>query len=84
MPKWKTILRIVLPTALSGIVTGVVLGFARVAGETAPLLVLVGYARRSNFNLFGGNQASLPLLIYTELGTNPIGRGPATHVGRAR
>ena len=44
VPKWKTITRIVLPTALSGIVTGVVLGVARVAGETAPLLILVGYS----------------------------------------
>ena len=40
VPKWKTILKIVLPTAFTGIVTGVVLGVARVAGETAPLLIL--------------------------------------------
>ena len=41
VPKWKTILRIVLPTALTGIVTGVMLAIARVAGETAPLLLTV-------------------------------------------
>src|SRR4029079_3381162 len=41
VPKWKTIVRILLPTAASGITTGVVLGIARVAGETAPLLILV-------------------------------------------
>jgi phosphate transport system permease protein len=75
IPKWKTILRIVLPTALSGTVTGVMLAFARVMGETAPVLVLVGYARAINFNPFDGNQASLPLLIYTELGTNPSAAG---------
>ena len=46
VPKWKTIVKIVLPTALTGIVTGVVLGIARVAGETAPLLILVGYSPR--------------------------------------
>ncbi|HEX8971811.1 phosphate ABC transporter permease PstA, partial [Oryzihumus sp.] len=40
VPKWKTIVRIVLPTAFSGIVTGVLLGLARVMGETAPLLIL--------------------------------------------
>ena len=75
IPKWKTILRIVLPTALSGTVTGVMLAFARVMGETAPVLVLVGYARAINFDPFNGNQASLPLLIYTELGTNPSAAG---------
>jgi phosphate transport system permease protein len=75
IPKWKTIVRIVLPTALSGTVTGVMLAFARVMGETAPVLVLVGYARAINFDPFNGNQASLPLLIYTELGTNPSAAG---------
>lgn len=75
IPKWKTIVRIVLPTALSGTVTGVMLAFARVMGETAPVLVLVGYARAINFDPFNGNQASLPLLIYTELSTNPSAAG---------
>ncbi len=70
IPKWKTIVKIVLPTALSGIVTGVMLALARVMGETAPVLVLVGYSRSINFDIFDGNMASLPLLIYTEL-TNP-------------
>ncbi len=63
VPKWKTVVRIVLPTAFTGIVTGVVLGIARVAGETAPLLVLVQYTPNINRNLFSGYQASLPLLI---------------------
>ena len=40
VPRWTTIVRVVLPTALSGIVTGVLLGLARVMGETAPLLIL--------------------------------------------
>lgn len=70
VPKWTTILRIVLPSALSGIISGLLLAFARVMGETAPVLVLVGYSRSINFNIFNGNMASLPLLIYTELG-NP-------------
>ena len=74
IPKWKTILRIVLPTALSGTVTGVMLALARVMGETAPVLVLVGYARAINFDPFEGNMASLPLLIYTEL-SNPEAAG---------
>ncbi|MBN9621155.1 MAG: phosphate ABC transporter permease PstA, partial [Actinobacteria bacterium] len=48
IPKWKTILKVVIPTAFSGLVTGVVLGVARVAGETAPLLILVGYSTTTN------------------------------------
>lgn len=63
VPKWKTVLRIVVPTALSGIITGVVLGVARVAGETAPLLILVGYAPGINTNLFSGFQGALPTMI---------------------
>jgi phosphate transport system permease protein len=70
IPKWKTILRIVLPTALSGTVTGVMLAIARVMGETAPVLVLVGYSRAINYDPFEGNMASLPLLMYSEL-SNP-------------
>ena len=74
IPKWKTILRIVLPTALSGTVTGVMLAFARVIGETAPVLVLVGYARAINYDAFGGNMASLPLLMFSEF-SNPEAAG---------
>jgi phosphate transport system permease protein len=64
--KWKTIVKIVLPTAMSGIITGVVLGVARVAGETAPLLILVGYSSNTNYNLFSNFQGSLPGMIYTQ------------------
>lgn len=70
VPKWKTVLRIVFPIAMPGIVSGVLLAVARVIGETAPVLVLVGYSRSINSDIFHGNMASLPLLIYTEL-TNP-------------
>ena len=66
VPKWKTILRIVLPTALTGIMTGIVLGIARVAGETAPLLILVGYAPSLNSDLFNGAQGALPAMINDE------------------
>ncbi|WP_066288370.1 phosphate ABC transporter permease PstA [Arthrobacter sp. B6] len=74
VPKWITILRIVLPSAMSGIISGIILAVARVMGETAPVLVLVGYSRSINFNIFDGNMASLPLLLYTEL-TNPEAAG---------
>ena len=66
IPKWKTILKVVVPTALTGIITGVMLGVARIMGETAPLLILVGYAAGINFNPFSGEQAALPLMINVE------------------
>jgi phosphate transport system permease protein len=70
IPKWKTILRIVVPTAMPGIISGIFLSIARIVGETAPVLVLVGYSRSINYDIFEGNMATLPLLIYTEL-NNP-------------
>ena len=63
VPKWKTILRVVIPTAFSGISTGVVLGLARVMGETAPLLILVSYAVGINFNPTSGVMGALPTMI---------------------
>ena len=76
VPKWKTIARIVIPTALSGIVTGIMLAFARVMGETAPLLILVGYAQAINFDMFGGFMGSLPGMMYDQTsagaGANPV------------
>ncbi|SES26241.1 phosphate ABC transporter permease PstA [Actinokineospora terrae] len=74
VPKWKTIVKIVIPTALSGIITGVSLAIARVMGETAPVLVLVGYTTFINYDPFGGSMASLPLLMTSErLTTNEVG-----------
>ena len=70
VPKWKTIVSIVVPTALSGMISGIFLAIARVMGETAPVLILVGYTARYNYDLFEGNMASLPLLIYNQL-SNP-------------
>jgi phosphate transport system permease protein len=68
VPKWKTIARIVLPTALGGIVTGVMLGLARVMGETAPLLILGPYAASINTDLFNGFIAALPTMIRENFG----------------
>lgn len=76
VPKWKTISAIVIPTALSGIVTGILLSLARVMGETAPLLILVGYAQAINFDMFGGFMGSLPGMMYDQVsagaGANPV------------
>jgi len=63
VPKWKTIFKVVIPTAFSGISTGVVLGLARVMGETAPLLILVSYAVGINFNPTSGVMGALPTMI---------------------
>jgi phosphate transport system permease protein len=63
VPKWKTIVKVVLPTAFSGIVTGVLLGLARVMGETAPLLILGPYTKSIASDLFGGYMATLPTMI---------------------
>ncbi|MGN7779279.1 phosphate ABC transporter permease PstA [Mycolicibacterium sp. 22603] len=76
VPKWKTISAIVVPTALSGIVTGVLLSLARVMGETAPLLILVGYAQAINFDMFSGFMGSLPGMMFDQTsagaGANPV------------
>jgi phosphate transport system permease protein len=63
VPKWKTILRVVIPTSFGGISTGVMLGLARVMGETAPLLILVSYAVGINFSPASSTMASLPTMI---------------------
>lgn len=62
-PRWRVILKVVLPTAFSGIVTGVVLGLARIMGETAPLLILGPYTKDINMNPFSGSMAALPTMI---------------------
>ncbi len=63
VPKWITISKVVLPTAFSGIVTGVLLGLARVMGETAPLLILGPYTKNIAVNLFNGYMPTLPTMI---------------------
>jgi phosphate transport system permease protein len=76
VPKWVTISRIVVPTGLSGIVTGILLALARVMGETAPLLILVGYSQAINFDMFHGFMGSLPGMMYDQTsagaGANPV------------
>ncbi len=76
IPKWKTIVRVVLPTGLSGILTGILLALARVLGETSPLLILVGYAHAMNFDMFSGFMGSLPGMMYDQTtvgaGANPV------------
>ena len=63
VPRWRATLSVILPLALSGIATGVLLAFARAAGETAPLLVTVLGNNNLTFDIFGPMQA-LPLVAY--------------------
>ena len=67
VPRWLTIVKIVLPTALAGIVTGVMLAIARVIGETAPLLLVAGFTDSMNYNLFDQRMMTLPVYVYTQL-----------------
>jgi phosphate transport system permease protein len=62
--EWRTVRHVVLPTARSGLFTAVILGVARVIGETAPLLLTIGGAFVVNTNPFDGKQDSLPYFIY--------------------
>lgn len=66
--KWRTILKVVLPTALTGIITGVMLAIARVAGETAPVLLTVFFTDSINTNPFSGPQMDLPLFVFDQAG----------------
>ncbi|MFC4061435.1 phosphate ABC transporter permease PstA [Planomonospora corallina] len=66
VPKWRTIVRVVLPTSFTGIATGVMLAIARVAGETAPLLLTVFFTDSINADPFNGPQMGLPLYVFDQ------------------
>src|SRR5439155_3583819 len=68
-PRWRMILRVVLPTALAGMVTGILLAVARAAGETAPLLFTAAATLKSNYDL-SQFMNSLPVQIYSDV-TSP-------------
>jgi phosphate transport system permease protein len=65
-PRWRIVFRVVLPTALPGLVTGALLAIARAAGETAPLLFTAFAINASNFDL-GKPMNSLPLQIWNDV-----------------
>ncbi|WP_028636587.1 phosphate ABC transporter permease PstA [Nocardioides sp. URHA0032] len=66
VPKWRTIVKVVMPTAFGGIVTGIVLAISRVIGETAPLLIVAGATDSVNMNLFNGRMMTLPVYIFSQ------------------
>jgi phosphate transport system permease protein len=71
IPKWLTVLKVVVRTAFAGITTGVMLAVARVIGETAPLLIAVGVADSMNWNPLDGRMMTLPVYIVSEYRKGP-------------
>lgn len=74
VPKWLTILKVVLPTSIAGIMTSVMLAISRVIGETAPLLLTAGFTQSMNLNIFNGQMMTLPVFAYNQYmnqGTSP-------------
>jgi phosphate transport system permease protein len=65
-PRWRMIFRVVLPTALPGMITGILLALARAAGETAPLLFTAAYTKGTTSDL-GAFMNSLPVQIYNDV-----------------
>jgi phosphate transport system permease protein len=64
VPKWATIVKVVIPTSIAGIITGVMLSISRIIGETAPLLIIAGMTTSMNYNLFSDRMATLPVFVY--------------------
>jgi phosphate transport system permease protein len=81
VPKWRTVVKVVLPTAIAGLATGITLAVARVIGETAPLLITVGIATGTNLDPFDGRMATLPVFAFYQL-TQP-GFPPEFAIDRA-
>ncbi|MSX60784.1 MAG: phosphate ABC transporter permease PstA [Actinobacteria bacterium] len=65
--QWKTVALVVVPAARSGLITATILGVARIAGETAPLLFTVGVFDSYNFNPFKGDQGTIPTVVWAGL-----------------
>ena len=77
VPKWLMILKIVLPTSIAGITTGIMLAISRVIGETAPLLLTAGFTASLNTNLFDQPMMTLPVYVYSQF------QNPGTNIDEA-
>jgi phosphate transport system permease protein len=77
VPKWRTVVKVVLPTSLAGIASGVTLAIARVIGETAPLLIVVGTTTAVNLDAFSNSRmATLPVFAYYSYSVPGVPREP--------
>ncbi|ROQ54775.1 phosphate ABC transporter membrane protein 2 (PhoT family) [Rathayibacter sp. PhB152] len=81
VPKWLTVVKIVLPTSIAGIVTGVMLSIARVIGETAPLLIVAGFTQSMNYNPFDDRMMTLPVYVFRQYADQ--GADAAAYIDRA-
>jgi phosphate transport system permease protein len=81
VPKWLTIVKVVLPTSIAGITTGIMLAIARVIGETAPLLIAAGFTNSMNYDMTEGRMQSLPVFVYTQYANQ--GTPPEAYLDRA-
>jgi phosphate transport system permease protein len=75
-PKWRTILKVVIPTSIAGIASGITLAIARVIGETAPLLIIAGLTTGLNLNPFSGRMTTLPVFAYNSYSSPGVPREP--------
>jgi len=73
VPKWLTVVKVVLRTAIAGITTGVMIAIARVIGETAPLLMTTGIIATTNNDPFEGRMATLPVFAYRQYAQGGVG-----------
>ena len=81
MPKWLTVLKVVLPTSLAGIATGIMIAIARVIGETAPLLLIAGFTASMNYNPLNERMMTLPVFVYTSYANQGCGHAGVFGLG---
>ncbi|WP_156760865.1 phosphate ABC transporter permease PstA [Microbacterium karelineae] len=85
VPKWLTIVKVVLPTSIAGIMTSIMLSIARVIGETAPLLLTAGFTHNMQLNAFeqqNGQMMTLPVYVYNQV-MYPSASAPDASIERA-
>jgi phosphate transport system permease protein len=75
-PKWRTITKVVIPTSIAGIASGITIAIARVIGETAPLLIIAGLTTGLNFNPFSGRMTTLPVFAFNSYAAPGVPREP--------
>jgi phosphate transport system permease protein len=75
-PKWRTIMKVVIPTSIAGIASGITIAIARVIGETAPLLIIAGLTTGLNLNPFSGRMTTLPVFAYNSYAAPGVPREP--------